>query len=245
MIGLIRGRIFESQPPYLMVDVNGIGYEIMAPMSTFYSIPNDREDITLYTHLVVREDSHSLFGFIKQRDKTLFKLLIKASGVGPKLALAILSGIGTDEFVSCIHAGDVTALVRIPGIGKKTAERLVIELADRLNEWEYEPLSQGINTLPETAVLDQAVIGSIARSSDNVDSDVAADGTYAVGESQNDRSVLTQHQLRRDSESALISLGYKPHDAAKAVKAVLAADMTREEVIRQALQRMVKRTVAI
>lgn len=250
MIGLIRGRIIESHPPFLMVDVNGVGYEISAPMSTFYALPNDREQVTLYTHLVVREDSHALFGFIQRRDKVLFQLLIKANGVGPKLAIAILSGIGTDEFVSCIHAGDSTALVRIPGIGKKTAERLVIELADRLVDWEFEPLPQklGESLVVNNVQSDAEKMRPNAQNSDTVSVNTAASGTCetAVGqEHSEDQPVLTQHQLRRDAESALMSLGYKPQDASKAIQAVLSADMSREEVIRQALQRMVKRTVVV
>ena len=114
------------------MDVNGVGYEVEAPMTTFYDLPALNEEIKLHTHLVVREDAHILFGFSAEAERTLFRALIKVNGVGPKLALTILSGQSADEFYRCIQDNDSLALVRLPGVGKKTAERLIIEMRDRL-----------------------------------------------------------------------------------------------------------------
>lgn len=132
MIGLLRGRVLRKQPPFLLLDVNGVGYEIEAPMSTFYGLPSDDSPVTLHTHLAVREDAHVLYGFASERDRALFRALLKVSGVGGKVALAILSGMTADEFSLSVQAGEVAALTRIPGIGKKTAERLIMEMRDRL-----------------------------------------------------------------------------------------------------------------
>jgi len=132
MIGFLRGKLVYKAPPFLILDVQGVGYELEAPMTTFYDLPALNEEIKLHTHLVVREDAHSLFGFSTQADRALFRTLIKVSGVGPKLALTILSGQSAEEFHRCIHDNDTVALVRLPGVGKKTAERLVIEMRDRL-----------------------------------------------------------------------------------------------------------------
>ncbi len=132
MIGFLRGKLVLKAPPMLMLDVNGVGYEVEAPMTTFYNLPAVGEDVKLHTHLVVREDAHILFGFAAEADRTMFRTLIKVNGVGPKLALTILSGQSAEEFHRCIHNNDTQALVRLPGVGKKTAERLVIEMRDRL-----------------------------------------------------------------------------------------------------------------
>lgn len=132
MIGLLRGRVLRKQPPFLLLDVNGVGYEIEAPMSTFYTLPVDDTPVTLFTHLTVREDAHILYGFAQESDRILFRALLKVSGVGGKVALAILSGMTADEFSLTVQAGDVAALTRLPGIGKKTAERLIVEMRDRL-----------------------------------------------------------------------------------------------------------------
>lgn len=132
MIGFLRGRLAAKHPPQLVVDVGGVGYEVEAPMSTFYGLPGLGAEVQLHTHLVVREDAHVLFGFGSERERSLFRELIRVSGVGPRIALAILSGITVDEFHRCVEGQDVATLVRVPGIGRKTAERLVIEMRDRL-----------------------------------------------------------------------------------------------------------------
>jgi holliday junction DNA helicase RuvA len=135
MIGFLRGIIVDKLPPVLVLDVNGVGYEIQAPMSTFYHLPDLQQSVSLLTHLIVREDAHLLYGFYQSQERDLFRALIKVNGVGPKLALSILSGITIQEFVQCVQDNDVTRLVHIPGIGKKTAERLVIETRDTLLRW--------------------------------------------------------------------------------------------------------------
>lgn len=132
MIGFLRGKLVVKAPPLLVLDVHGVGYEIEAPMTTFYELPALGVEITLHTHLVIREDAHSLFGFATEADRTLFRTLIKVNGVGPKLALTILSGQSAEQFHQCIHDNDIQALMRLPGVGKKTAERLIIEMRDRL-----------------------------------------------------------------------------------------------------------------
>jgi Holliday junction DNA helicase RuvA len=132
MIGFLRGKLAFKAPPVLMLDVNGVGYEVEAPMTTFYNLPAIGAEVMLHTHLVVREDAHILFGFSTEADRSMFRTLIKVNGVGPKLALTILSGQSAEEFHRCIHNNDTQALVRLPGVGKKTAERLIIEMRDRL-----------------------------------------------------------------------------------------------------------------
>jgi Holliday junction DNA helicase RuvA len=132
LIGHLRGKLAAKHPPLLLVDVGGVGYEVEAPMSTFYGLPGVGADVSLHTHLVVREDAHILFGFGTERERSLFRELIKVSGVGPRIALGILSGASVDEFHRCVEAQDVASLTRIPGIGRKTAERLIIEMRDRL-----------------------------------------------------------------------------------------------------------------
>jgi Holliday junction DNA helicase RuvA len=134
MIGSLRGHLLQKSPPMLMIDVQGVGYEIEAPMSTFYQLPEVGQDIYLYTHLIVRDDAHLLFGFASERERRLFRALIRVNGVGPKLALTILSGIEADDFARCIRDADAARLTRLPGVGKKTAERLIVEMRDRLQD---------------------------------------------------------------------------------------------------------------
>ena len=134
MIGRLRGTLVVKQPPFLLLDVNGVGYEVEAPMSTFYELPETGCETELYTHLVVRDDAHILFGFYRDSERALFRTLLKISGVGGKMALAILSGMSADEFAFCIQADDHATLTRIPGVGKKTAQRLVMEMKDKIGD---------------------------------------------------------------------------------------------------------------
>ena len=134
MIGRLHGQLVYKQPPGLMIDVNGVGYELEAPMSTFYQLPECGQQVTLHTHLVVREDAQTLYGFHDTADRRLFRTLLKVNGVGAKMALTILSGMDSSGFKNCIQLGDTDALVRLPGVGKKTAERLIVELRDRLGD---------------------------------------------------------------------------------------------------------------
>ena len=132
MIGSLRGRIASKTPPQLTVDVGGLGYELEAPMSTFFHLPAVGEEVRLLTHLVVREDAHVLYGFATEDERRLFRSLIKVSGVGPRIALALLSGISVSAFAQCVLNEDISALTRVPGVGRKTAERLIVEMRDRL-----------------------------------------------------------------------------------------------------------------
>lgn len=131
MIGRLRGILALKQPPWLVVDVNGVGYELEAPMSTFYDLPELGREVSLFTHYAQKEDSVSLYGFLREPERRLFRDVQKVGGIGAKIALAVLSGVSVDEFARLVQAGDITALTRIPGIGKKTAERMVVELRDR------------------------------------------------------------------------------------------------------------------
>ncbi|MES2673339.1 MAG: Holliday junction branch migration protein RuvA [Pseudomonadota bacterium] len=202
MIGRLRGILVEKQPPYLLVDVNGVGYELQAPMTTFYRLPAVGSELILHTHLSISENLHQLFGFIDQRDRSLFRTLIKVSSVGPKLAIAILSGMESDDIARCVRDNNVAALTKVPGIGTKTAERLVIELRDRLKNWN-------------TPSGDVSIYSEISKPPGISDA-------YA------------------GAESALISLGYKPVEAAKmiATAAKQKPEAKSEELIRLALRAM-------
>jgi Holliday junction DNA helicase RuvA len=134
VIGFLKGRLAIKQPPMLMVDVNGVGYEMEAPMSTFYGLPAAGEPVALFTHLAIREDAHILYAFGTDGERRLFRGLLKVSGVGPKIALGILSGASVDDFLRIIEAEDIAMLTRIPGIGRKTAERVIIEMRDNVKK---------------------------------------------------------------------------------------------------------------
>ena len=131
MIGRLKGLLVYKAPPALMVDVGGVGYELSAPMSTFYDLPEVGREVTLFTHYAVKEDGVALYGFLTESERRLFREVQKVTGVGAKIALAVLSGASVDDFARLVQSGDITALTRIPGIGKKTAERMVVELRDR------------------------------------------------------------------------------------------------------------------
>ncbi len=132
MIGRLKGILVHKQPPWLVVDVHGVGYELEAPMSTFYDLPAAGEAVSLFTHYAQKEDSVSLYGFLSEPERRLFRDVQRVSGIGAKIALAVLSGAGVEEFARLVQAGDVIALTRIPGIGKKTAERMIVELRERM-----------------------------------------------------------------------------------------------------------------
>ncbi|MBH3337717.1 Holliday junction branch migration protein RuvA [Pseudomonas mendocina] len=200
MIGRLRGTLAEKQPPHLLLDVNGVGYELEVPMTTLYRLPAVGEPVTLHTHQVVREDAHLLYGFFEKRERELFRELIRLNGVGPKLALALMSGLEADELVRCVQAQDTGALVKVPGVGKKTAERLLVELKDRFKAWESIPSIAPLVVEPQLA--------------------------QAVSSAEN------------DAVSALISLGYKPQEASRAVAAVKEDGMSSEDLIRRALRGM-------
>jgi Holliday junction DNA helicase RuvA len=139
MIGRIRGQLVYKQPPLILVEVGGVGYELQVPMTTLFQLPELGAEVSLVTHFVVREDAQLLYGFIEEGDRSLFRQLVKVTGVGPKLALTILSGMDAQSFARCVQRDDLSSLVALPGVGKKTAERLLIEMRDKLNDW-LQPL---------------------------------------------------------------------------------------------------------
>jgi holliday junction DNA helicase RuvA len=203
VIGRIRGILIEKQPTDIQVEVAGIAYEVQVPMSTLFKLPEVGDAVTLHTHFVVREDAQQLFGFIELKDKTLFRTLIKVNGVGPKMALGILSSVDSDALVGLVLSNDIAALVAMPGIGKKTAERLVIELRDKIKDWE-------------TAAGSAAMTGAKAASPNAA-------------------------SAAREAETALVSLGYKLPQAARAIAAVQKDRpemVSSEELIRFALKSM-------
>ncbi|MGM0482198.1 MAG: Holliday junction branch migration protein RuvA [Pseudomonadota bacterium] len=199
MIGQISGTLIAKQPPEVLVDVHGVGYELQLPMTCFYALPPLGEAVVLVTHFVVREDAQLLYGFNNQAERSLFRLLIKTQGVGPKLALAILSGMNADEFVWAVNQNDVSRLVKLPGVGKKTAERLVIEMRDRLKDW------QGMST-PAT---DAVAVNAVTSDSTFVHpADARADAISALlslGYKQNqaDRALKVVYQSELSSEELI------------------------------------------
>lgn len=200
MIGQIRGILVEKKPPEILVEVGGLSYELQIPMSTAYLLPEVGSELRLHTHFVVREDAQLLYGFYELKDKSLFRALIRVNGVGPKMALAILSGMAADEFARTVSENDVAAMTRMPGIGKKTAERLIVEMRDCLTEWD-----------------DAEAAAALPR---------ATQSTSAMG---------------KEAETALLALGYKPQQAARAVAMVLKSGPEvpdSESLIRLALKGM-------
>ena len=169
MIGRLSGILIQKQAPQLMIDVHGVGYEVQAPMSTFYQLPELDSPVVLLTHMVVREDAQLLYGFHSESERLLFKSLIKVNGVGPKLALAILSGISANEFVQVVKNNDETGLIKLPGIGKKTAQRLIVEMRDRLDDWQSsetvamdKTTTESDNSVTEHDIIKEAVSALIA-----------------------------------------------------------------------------------
>ena len=204
MIGRISGILLEKTDQQALIDVQGVAYEVDVPLNTFFKLPHPGTGVTLHTHFVVREDAQLLFGFLEEKERSLFRILIRINGVGPKLALAMLSGMEVNDFVRCVQHDDVSALVKLPGVGKKTAERLIIEVKDKLKSW------QGSEAIP------------------------TIDGGAAPG----------QGSSIEEAETALISLGYKPQEASRAV--IIAVKMLEEsgqepdseKLIRAALKNM-------
>ena len=200
MIGQIEGTIIEKNPPEILVEVAGITYEILVPMSTLYQLPESGELVRLHTHFSVREDAQTLYGFFDAETKKMFRSLVRVNGVGPKMALGILSGMSVEDFVQAVRNNDSDAMVRMPGIGKKTAERLMIEMRDKMIEW---------------------------GSDNNVGSDLSSQ---------------TKSSFTKDAEIAMINLGYKPQQAARAIAQVLKVNPEindSEELIRFSLKSMI------
>ncbi|MBO1924302.1 Holliday junction branch migration protein RuvA [Thiomicrorhabdus sp. 6S3-12] len=216
MIGFLKGILVKKQPPLLWLDVRGVGYEVEAPMSTFYQLQSGDEEseVLLLTHMHVREDLIQLYGFASEAERTLFKTLLKVNGVGAKMALGILSSMSVNEFCQSVEQGDVTALTRIPGVGKKTAERLQIEIRDRLKP------------LVEAGLLNYASEDFALQPSGDMG-----------GEAKNSLNNLKgEVMVVNKAVEALLALGYKSTQAEKMVKQAYQDGMLLEEVIKAALQ---------
>ena len=210
MITFLNGVLAEKQPPFAVIDIAGVGYEVEVPMSTFYALPAVGSRCRLLIQFVVREDAQLLYGFASDEERRLFRELVRISGVGAKLALAVLSGMSVDDFVVTVQNGDSVLLTRLPGVGKKTAERLVVEMKDRLKDWKSGP--------PAAAQPGSGMISRPAESAQNP---------------------------MLEAEHALVALGYKPAEISKMLKSVEkstdTADMSSEQLIKQALQMVLKR----
>ena len=199
MIGQIKGRLIGKNAPEILVEVGGITYEILVPMSTLYQLPDLDGMVHLYTHFSVREDAQILYGFFDAESKRMFRSLVRVNGVGPKLALGILSGMSVDEFVQTVKNNDSDSLVKMPGVGKKTAERLIIEMRDKLSEWDSTDAPSNLS--------------------------LASNSTFI-----------------KDAEIAMVSLGYKPQQASRAISQVLKNNPEiddSEELIRFSLKSMI------
>ena len=211
MIGRLSGTLVEKFPPEILIECAGVGYEVTMPMTSIYALPELNEQAIIYTHFVVREDAQLLYGFTNTTERKLFRLLIKVNGVGPKLALAVLSAMSADQFVSCVAHDDVSGIVKIPGVGKKTAERLLIEMRDRLKDWQITSLTPATDAMP-----------------------VQVSGEQTFVDAFNDPF----RNNKGDAVNALISLGYKQVQADKAVKLVYSDGMSSEDIIRFSLKSM-------
>jgi len=198
MISRLSGIILEKDSASILIDVQGIGYEVHVSLNSLFDAPDIGESVTLHTHFVVRDDAHQLFGFTKLQERNLFRLLIKINGVGPKMAIAVLSGVSYDEFVRCVNQNDIAALVKLPGVGKKIAERLLMEMRDKI------PILNSSSELAASAI------------------------------------EPTMSEISREAESALITLGYKPQEAAKMVNRTSEDERDSVEIlIRAALRKTV------
>ncbi|ABV36642.1 Holliday junction DNA helicase RuvA [Shewanella sediminis HAW-EB3] len=204
MIGRLRGLLVEKQAPEILLEVQGLGYEVQMPLTSFYELPELNQEAIVYTHFVVREDAQLLYGFITKQERALFRLLIKTNGVGPKLALTILSGMTASEFVACVERDDIATLVKLPGVGKKTAERLLVEMRDKLKS------------------LMEASAGS--------------EREFMLKSNYTPAPVI--NTAEEDAIAALLSLGYKPAQASKAVSAVYQDGMDSETLIKSSLKSM-------
>ncbi|MDA0147225.1 Holliday junction branch migration protein RuvA [Vibrio sp. LaRot3] len=190
MIGRLRGILLEKQPPELLIEVNGIGYEVQMPMSCFYELPNVGEEAIIYTHFVVREDAQLLYGFNTVKERALFREVIKANGVGPKLGLGILSGMTASQFVASVEREDISTLVKLPGVGKKTAERLVVEMKDRLKGWSAGDLF--------TPFTDAAPIDSVPQATNTNAEEEAISALLALGYKPTQASKVIAQVLQPD-----------------------------------------------
>ena len=197
MIGRLRGLLVEKIAPEILIECQGVGYEVTMPMTSIYALPEVNQEATIFTHFVVREDAQLLYGFSNKTERKLFRLLIKVNGVGPKLALAILSGMSAEQFVSCVMHDDLSTIVKIPGVGKKTAERLLIEMRDRLKDWHSDSAELPLN-----------VSNAVSVSETMLMSDAKGDAINALvslgyNQSQADKAIKVIYQKDMNSEDLI------------------------------------------
>jgi Holliday junction DNA helicase RuvA len=204
MIGRLRGLLIEKQAPEILLEVAGVAYEVQMPLTSFYELPDLHQEAIVYTHFVVREDAQLLYGFMTKQERALFRLLVKTNGVGPKLGLTILSGMTASEFVACVERDDIATLVKLPGVGKKTAERLLVEMRDKLK--------------------------SLMEASAGSEREFMLKSNY--------RPAVVVNSAEEDAIAALLSLGYKPAHASKAVSAAYQEGMSTEALIKSSLKSM-------
>ncbi len=205
MIGRLRGTLVEKLPPEILIECGGIGYEVTMPMTSIYALPDVEQQAIIYTHFVVREDAQLLYGFANKVERKLFRLLIKVNGVGPKLALAILSSMSADQFVSCVVHDDLTTIVKIPGVGKKTAERLLIEMRDRLKDWYNDIDTSATGAMPLELMAENTFVNNAKGDAVN------ALVSLGYSQSQADKAVkaifatgMTSEDLIRDALKAML-----------------------------------------
>ncbi|NQZ83807.1 MAG: Holliday junction branch migration protein RuvA [Colwellia sp.] len=197
MIGRLRGVLLEKVAPEVLIECNGVGYEVTMPMTSIYALPELNQEAIVYIHFVVREDAQLLYGFANKVERKLFRLLIKVNGVGPKLGLAILSSMSADQFVSCVGHDDITTIVKIPGVGKKTAERLLIEMRDRLKDWQMSLKTPTTNVMPMDNLFENTFVNSAKGDATN------ALVSLGYNQSQADKAVKAIYQNGMSSEDLI------------------------------------------
>lgn len=197
MIGRLRGTLLEKMPPEVLIEVGGVGYEVQMPMSCFYELPETGQEATVYTHFVVREDAQLLYGFNTVTERALFREVIKANGVGPKLGLGILSGMNAAQFVACVENEDISTLIKLPGVGKKTAQRLVVEMKDRLKGWGAGDL---LTPATDAAPADTPVAAIASQSAE----DEAVSALVALGYKPQQASKVVSQVAQPDMSSEAV-----------------------------------------
>lgn len=198
VIGLLSGLIVEKQPPEVVINVNGVGYEVFMPMTCFYELPDNGQLVTIFTHFVVREDAQLLYGFNSKQERALFRELIKVNGVGPKLALAILSGMSALQFISAVEQSEISTLVKLPGVGKKTAERLIVEMKDRFKHFGGELLDKTTTT----AIANDKAVQSL-KSSSQIESD-AISALVTLGYKPQEASRIINKVIQPEMDSEML-----------------------------------------
>ncbi|OCG00880.1 Holliday junction branch migration protein RuvA [Gilliamella sp. wkB112] len=189
MIGRLRGTIIEKQPPKVLIEVGGVGYEVFMPMTCFYELPDNNQEVIVLTHFVVREDAQILYGFNHEQERELFRELIKVNGVGPKLALAILSGMSAQQFINAVEQGEIKTLVKLPGVGTKTAERLIVEMKDRVKRFGEELTSTNV-----------VITGNVKKSSNQIESEAVA-ALIALGYKPQEASRIISKVIKPEMDS--------------------------------------------